>query len=57
MEGLTKIKFKKNCSDIAEANHASQSVINSNVREEYRNVISLPWLLTDQPSNDIKEVI
>ena len=30
MEGLTKIKLEKNCSDIAEANQALQSVINSN---------------------------
>ena len=58
LDGRTdKDKIGKICSDIAEANHALQSVINSNVGEEYRNVISIPWLLKEQPSNDIKEVI
>ena len=52
-----KDKIGKNCSDIAEANHEWKRVINSNFREEYRNIISLPWLLTEQQSNDIKEVI
>ena len=52
-----KDKTGKICIDIAEANHALQSVINSNVGEEYRNIISLPWLLKDQQRNDIKEVI
>ena len=50
-------KIGKICSDIAEANHTLQSVINSNFGEEYRNIISIPWLLTEQQSNDIKEVI
>ena len=39
--------MRKICSDIAEANHALQSVIISNARNGYRN-ISLPWLLTEQ---------
>ena len=52
-----KDKIGKLCSDIAEANHTLQSVINSNFEEEYRNIISLPWLLKDQQRNDIKEVI
>ena len=43
-----KDKIGKKCSDIAESNHALQSVINSNVGEEYQNVISLPWLLIEQ---------
>ena len=50
MEGLTKIKLEKFVVTL-------QSVINSNFREEYQNIISLPWLLTKQQSNDIKEVI
>ena len=54
---LDKDKIGKNCSDIAESNHALQGVINSNVGEEYQNIISLPWLLTEKQSNDIKEVI
>ena len=51
-----KDKIGKICSDIAEANHALQSVTNSNAREGDQN-ISLPWLLTEQQSNAIKEVI
>ena len=55
LDGRTgKEKNGKICSDIAESNHALQSVINSNFREEYRNIISLPWLLTEEQSNDIK---
>ena len=43
LDGRThKDKIGKICSDIAEANHTMQSVINSNVKEEYRNIISLP---------------
>ena len=34
-----------------------QSVINSNFREEYLKIISIPWLLIEQQRNDIKEVI
>ena len=53
LDGRTdKDKIGKNCSDIAEANHTLQSVINSNEGEGYRN-ISLPWLLTEQQSNAI----
>ena len=58
IDGRTdKDKITKKFSDIAEANHALQSVINSNVREEYQITICLPWLLTEQQINDIKEVI
>ena len=49
-------KIGKNCSDIAEANHALQSVINSTAGEGGRN-ISLPWLLTEKQINDIQEFI
>ena len=51
-----KDKIGKNCSDIAEANHALQSVIISNVGNGNRN-ISLPWLLMEQQRNAIKQVI
>ena len=51
-----KDKIGKICSDIAEANHALQSVIISNVGNGNRN-ISLPWLLMEQQSNAIKQVI
>ena len=46
----------KICSDIKEANHAMQSVINPNSDGD-QNISTLPWLLTEQQSNDIKEVI
>ena len=54
---IDKDKIGKICSDIAKANHALKSVINSNFGEDYRNIISLPWLLTEKQINDIKEVI
>ena len=56
MEGLKKDKIGKFCSDIVEANHALQSLIISIAGDGDWN-ISLPWLLTEQESNDIKEVI
>ena len=49
--------IKKNCqnlNDIQEANHAMQSVIWSNNDGDQNN---LPWLLKDQQSNGVKEVI
>ena len=51
-----KDKIGKICNDVAEDNHALQSVIISNARNGNRN-ISLPWLLTEQQSSAIKEVI
>ena len=51
-----KDKIGNICSDIAEINNALQSVIISNAGNGNRN-ISLPWLLMDQQSNVIKEVI
>ena len=51
-----KDKIGKFCNDIAEANHALQSVIISNAENGNQN-ISLPWLLTEQQNNAIKEVI
>ena len=58
LDGRTnKDKIEKNCSDIAETNHAFQSVINSDFGEECQNIISLPWLSIEQQSNDINKVI
>ena len=51
-----KDKTGKICSDIAEANHALQSVIISNAGNGNQN-ISLPWSLMEQQSNAIKQVI
>ena len=56
MEGQKNDKIGKKCSDIVELNHALQSVIISNAENGNRN-INLPWLLTEQQSNAIKEVI
>ena len=44
----------KICNHIQEANHAMQSVIWSNNHWDQNN---LPWLLTEQQSNGVKEVI
>ena len=49
-----KEKIVKICNDIREANHAMQSVIWSNKNGHQNN---LPWLLTEQQSNGVKEVI
>ena len=49
-----KEKNVKICNDIQEANHAMQSVIRSNNDGDQNN---LPWLLTKQQSNGVKEVI
>ena len=47
-------KIIKFCGDIQEVNHAMQSVIRSNSDGDQNN---LPWLLTKQQINDVKEVI
>jgi hypothetical protein len=49
-----KEKIVKNCNNIRESNHAMQSVIRSNNDGVQNN---LPWLLTEQQSNGVKEVI
>ena len=58
LDGRTdKERIGKICCDIREANHALQSVIiNSNGDGREQNT-SLPWLLTEQQSNIVKEVI
>jgi hypothetical protein len=58
LDGRTdKERNGKICCDIQEANHALQSVIiNSNVIGPEQNT-SLPWLLMEQQSNIVKEVI
>ena len=55
LDGRTdKDKIGEICNDILEANHALQSVINSNFGKEYWNIISIPWLFKEKQSNDIK---
>jgi hypothetical protein len=54
---IAKERIGKICCDIQEANYALQSVIiNSNGDVPQQNT-SLPWLLTNQHSNIVKEVI
>jgi len=57
MEGVKKKKIVNICNDIKEANHAMKSVIHSNSNADMKNIIAIPWLLTDQQRNDVKEVI
>jgi hypothetical protein len=53
-----KEKIVKICTDIQEANHAMRSVIRySNRSDGVLDRNNLPWLLTEQQSNDVKEVI
>ena len=52
-----KEKIIKICSDIQEANNAMKYVIELNNDGDKINIISLPWLLTEQQSNVVKEVI
>ena len=50
--------FFKICSDIQEANHAMKYIIEYlNNDGDQINIRSLPWLLTEQQSNVVKEVI
>jgi hypothetical protein len=49
-----KEKVVKICNDIRESNHAMQSVIQSN-NDGVKN--NLPWLLTEQQKNGVREAI
>jgi hypothetical protein len=50
---MDKEKIVKICNEIWEANHAMQSVIQSNNDGDQNK---LPWLLTEQQRNGVKEV-
>ena len=52
-----KEKLGKICSDIHDSNHAMKNIIESNSNGDRINASALPWLLTEQQSNSIKEVI
>ena len=52
-----KEKLIKFCSDIHDSNHAMKNIIESNSNGDWINASALPWLLTEQQSNSIKEVI
>ena len=58
LDGRTnKERIRKICSDIQEANHALQSVIINYNGDGRQQNISLPWCLTEQQRNIVKEVI
>ena len=52
-----KEKIVKICNDIHEANHAMKYVIQLHSNDDQVNINSIPWLLTEQQSNFVKEVI
>ena len=57
MEGEINKNFVKICNDIKESNHVFQSVTHSNSNGDNQNISSLPWLLIEQKSKDVKGVI
>ena len=58
LDGRTdKERIGKICCDIQKANHALQSVIINSNGDGCEQNTSLPWLLTEQQSNIVKEVI
>ena len=50
-------KFIKILTNIHESNHALKFFIESNRNGDYINTSALPWLLTEQQSDALKEVI
>lgn len=52
-----KEKLAKICSDIHDSKHEMKNIIESNSNEDRINASVLPWLLMEQQSNSIKEVI
>ena len=58
LDGRTdKERIEKICCDIREANHALKSVIINSNGDGCEQNTSLPWLLTEQQRNIVKEVI
>ena len=58
LDGRTnKERIGKICYDIREASQALQSVIINSNGDGHEQNTSLPWLLTEQQSNIVKEVI
>lgn len=52
-----KEKLVKICSNIHDSNHAMKNIIESNSNGDRINASALPWLLIEQQSNAIIEVI
>ena len=47
----------KICNSIQEANHAMKDIIQFHLKEYQINIKSLPWMLMEQQSNVVKEVM
>ena len=52
-----KEKIVKFCKDIQEGNHAMKDVIQFHRNEDQININSIPWMLMEQQSNVVKEVM
>ena len=52
-----KVKIVKICNDIQEANHAMKDVVQFHRNEDQININSLPWMLTEQQSIVVKQVM
>ena len=50
-------QIAKICTEIHESNHALKDFIESNSNGDRINTSALPWLLTEQQSDALKEVI
>ena len=57
MEGARNKQLSKFFNDIQEANHAMKYVIQFHRNRDQININSLPWMLTEQRSNFLKEVM
>ena len=59
LDGLRseKEKIVKICNDIQESNHAMKDVIQFHSNGDKININSLPWMLTEQQSHVVKEVM
>ena len=57
MEGLRKNFVFKICNDIQEAIHAMKYVNQFHSNGDQININSLPWMLTEQQSNVVKQVM
>ena len=52
-----KEKIVKICKEIQEGNHAMKDVIQFHSNRDQININRIPWLLTEQQSNVVKEVM
>ena len=58
MDGRSeKEKIVKICNDIQEVNHAMKDATQFHRNKDKINIKSLPWMITEQQSNVVKEVM